>query len=526
MIRNLVVDYIKNPLVTAVQHSPVEVISMLTKRIRFFNPSVDEPLHKFWYFIPKAKITERTSGNITIVLSNNDTKLIESITSLDDKIDAIIKGINPRALTEKSLKISQNYPPMTDLYINSDSKCYDTENKSIKITDIKINAKVQIYIELDYASITTRKAEKKWKILQLKTHSMLDLNSSNLFDKEDIEISLNFPSFSNPLVPDYTKSNGSFPPNGFHQYSIHNQTASPYSPFNPPYNHNPYIPQHSLYNIQGSIPQTVPGSLSSGIHNSTAHTTSFNNNNENTIKKDDEKVFGGSIFQPPTKDELLDMIGKLKKSTNKNEKDGKKNGKKSGRKDGKKDEKNKKVIHNSNSVQALDLPPPAPPLTPPLNPPFSPPPMAPPMSPPPTAPPLTPPPTAPPLTPHIKEKEIQKSKTTDKKLKKMTLDEAIELNLKFQQQFEKDIEDVKKYTKMIDKMMSDEKTMKKDKKRLPYVPNNKKNNEEINKDGNKDGNEDEDGIDISSMIYVKSTNNSTNNSKNKTNKLVEDEYIL
>ena len=89
MINNLVVDYNKSTKINNIEYSAIESINTFTKRIKFYNPEVSEPLHKFWYMVGNAKIIKKNQNILSIALSSTDTKLIESIKNLDEKVNNI-----------------------------------------------------------------------------------------------------------------------------------------------------------------------------------------------------------------------------------------------------------------------------------------------------------------------------------------------------------------------------------------------------------------------------------------------------
>ncbi|AYV77650.1 MAG: hypothetical protein Dasosvirus19_3, partial [Dasosvirus sp.] len=89
MISSLLVNYLYNQDIDLVQFSG-EIVNAFTQKVCFYNPCVDEPLQKFWYHIPKAKLIKKTQNTIVIVLSNNDKELLKSIENLDKKSAEIL----------------------------------------------------------------------------------------------------------------------------------------------------------------------------------------------------------------------------------------------------------------------------------------------------------------------------------------------------------------------------------------------------------------------------------------------------
>ena len=245
MIQSLIVDYNKSSNINKIEYSRIEYVNTFIRKIKFYNPEVNEPLHNFWYFITNAKIIKNSANNISIVLSSNDNKLIESINNLDEKINDIICKNTSVSNINSSIKKSINYPPIIELIIDSDSKFFNDENKIINCLDIRNNSKVQLYIELDSVILGTTKCDKKWRLIQLKQEKTLDI--INMFD-----IPIPVP----PILP-------------------------------------PAPVYHKI--IQSSHKQEELPVL---------------------VKKEEKKEKVECVFLPPSKNDLLNMLGKLKKSNN------------------------------------------------------------------------------------------------------------------------------------------------------------------------------------------------------------------
>jgi hypothetical protein len=180
-IDRFVVNYNKSSKINIIAHSKLQSINMSTSKLEFYNPEINEPLHKFWYYIPNAKLIEKkNTGAMRIALSNIDVNLTESLKSLDGKTDEIIINVFKKPKPETTIKTSVNFPPVIDLYIDRLGKCFDQNNDPIKYMDIKNNARVQLYMELDSIHINVNKnsCDRKWRILQIS-----ELKPLNLFDE-------------------------------------------------------------------------------------------------------------------------------------------------------------------------------------------------------------------------------------------------------------------------------------------------------------------------------------------------------
>lgn len=320
-INNFIVDYTKSPQIESVENSNPESVNSFVRKIKFYNPKINEPLHKFWYFIPNAKLTKKAKGVVSIVLSSSDTNLVASIKSLDDKVDQILQSINPKYLPEPSIKEYQNYPPVLELCVDNDSMCYDQENNVINYMKITNGAKVLLYIELESVMIGSTKSIRNWRIMQMKETKSIDL-SMNLFTQPQSS-----PFSQLPYQPPFNSQQ--LPMHPMNQ-QIHYNPYSPYPGYYPPpvdygqgQEHMPLpsgrIPQPPSRPSRGGRIPAPPSSLSS----------SYRHNNQLTDQSDqsektEQKQSGansGSMYQPPTEDQLLSMIGKLKKATKRDNKD-------------------------------------------------------------------------------------------------------------------------------------------------------------------------------------------------------------
>ena len=313
-INNFIVDYNKSPQIESVEKSGLESVNSFVRKIKFYNPKINEPLHKFWYFIPNAKLTKKMKGSVSIVLSSSDTKLVESIKSLDSKVDNLLKSINSKYSPEPSIKECSDYPPVLELCVDTDSVCYDKDNNAINYTKISNGAKVLLYIEFESVIIGT-KCQRNWRIMQMKETVSIDL-STNLFTQPVIP-----PGYSYQQLPMQ-------PPMMHPQYMQHN----PYAAY--PGSLTGYYPPIDYdMNMPMAMPMAMPGPPSGRGpappqgRRMPAPPKSDNdicNRQENRSDKSEQKQSGqntGSMYQPPTEDQLRSMIGNLKKATKRDDKE-------------------------------------------------------------------------------------------------------------------------------------------------------------------------------------------------------------
>lgn len=264
MADSYVVNYNSNPTITNLEHSDIEYVNMFSKKIVFYNPEVDEPLHKFWYYLPKVKIINTDKNNIRIVFSNKD-KIMTSVNSLDDRVDEITKTIfGCDSIIAKSITIRPNYPPTMDLIYDAKTKLFDQMNRKIDTGELENGMNMMMYIEFDQIFITSNGFFRKWRIIQMKCLKNSISLTENLFEENLNSQQSNGLMNLNPIPP---------PP-----------------PLSPSNDH----PSFSSKTSNNNFPQPM-----------------------NETKKD--KTVPVEFFAP-TKDQLIDMMNRLKKKSDINTK--------------------------------------------------------------------------------------------------------------------------------------------------------------------------------------------------------------
>ena len=301
-INSFLFDYTKDTKIEKIEFSDIDNVNPFTKKIKFYNPLVSEPLHKFWFYISNAKnIKKNTIQNtITIVLSSNESNLISSIKHLDKKTNEIIQQKKMTANIKNSITTYTNHPPTFVIYIDSDSKCFDSKNNPIEFSQIKLNdsnVKLHLYIEFDSIIFSSSSSYRKWRVIQLKEYESINLSVS-LFDS--ILPSLNFTT-SNvpPNIPIFYNSNND------QSQNISSHTLYPQIPYISPYNVPP-----SNSTITSSIPPPPPPPNLLSI---TKEQKVIEKPEKKEKDIDDKKITG---FKPPSINELLSAKNKLKKSNN------------------------------------------------------------------------------------------------------------------------------------------------------------------------------------------------------------------
>lgn len=324
MLNNYLVNYNVNTQINNIEYGNIEYVNSFTQKIKFYNPNVNEPLHKFWYFIPNAKITNKSYNSIIIALCSNDKNLIESIKNLDTKTDDIInKSIKiknkPKSNIKSSIIISGNYPPLFEIDVDNDCICYNSTGEEIKHTILENGSKLLLYIEFDAIIIKNCTYSRRWKVLQMKENQHFN-TKINFFDH----------TFSNNIN------------NGINQNNEQNINCT----------NNKHITNH---NINHDINHSVNHDINHNINHNIPCPPPLplfnkNNNSSKIIKPNLASLNEDRKFVAPTKETLLEVIGKLKKPYNDHDNDNNDNSDKNNDNNENNDNNNKKMSELSNDI--------------------------------------------------------------------------------------------------------------------------------------------------------------------------------
>ena len=274
-MNDYIVNYNKTTTIERIECGDVEMINSFYRRLKIYNPSVDEPMHKFWYYIQKAKLKRKEKNAMIVAIPSTNTKLIESIANLDEKINDLLmkKKIHSKKI-EPSIITNEFNPPTMKLHFDDDSKAYDSERNSIKFMNISNNSNISVLIELDFIIISGN-ISRRWKIIGM----------------EDLSTSIKIGDLLTSL-----KSNHS-------QHQI--------------YGKNDFIPLNPIPSLMPMPPPPPPTLFYTQNENISE------NKNDITLQKQQPKkeIKTVEVYRPPTELQLQDMLGKLKKSKNLNDAD-------------------------------------------------------------------------------------------------------------------------------------------------------------------------------------------------------------
>lgn len=151
-------------------------------KIAVYNGDINHPLQKYWFFIPKAKIIEKTKSNIIIALSKNedDSKLVNYIEELENKLFQNTKENLSKSIRKikNSFSINNNYPPVIKLDISDDIAIFNYNEEEINQDDLEVNNLISVYLELENIIASLDETWIVWRILQIKKLHSIDFKKS------------------------------------------------------------------------------------------------------------------------------------------------------------------------------------------------------------------------------------------------------------------------------------------------------------------------------------------------------------
>jgi hypothetical protein len=122
-----------------------------------YNNSLDEPFHKFWFYIENAKLINNFDDNILRFALNHKNekikKIITYLKNLFDYIQSLFKKMYEDITIEIPWKEYDNYPYLMNFSIHKNTICMDTKQENKNITEITKEQNCSILFELTYIQI-------------------------------------------------------------------------------------------------------------------------------------------------------------------------------------------------------------------------------------------------------------------------------------------------------------------------------------------------------------------------------------
>ena len=124
-----------------------------------YNNTIDEPFHKFYFYIGDAKLTNIYNENIYKFGLNNknekNKKLLEYMENLFSYIKSLFVNLYPEIIIELPWKEYDNYPNLINLFANDATIYIDANSKERPIDSINKEQTYSLLIELNYVQLIT-----------------------------------------------------------------------------------------------------------------------------------------------------------------------------------------------------------------------------------------------------------------------------------------------------------------------------------------------------------------------------------
>lgn len=180
-ISSFLTDYNKN-LPIDILYDDLIGIGMTYYKLNIYNKNINHPMQKFWFLIPKAKVSEINDNSIKITLSysENDNNFIKIIKNIEDNVKNHINDIMSINIIRSALKNRSKFYPELSVKLNKKTKIFDSKGNIIPLS---INSIVSLYIELSEVLINENDfySTTIFNTLQVKVLDNLDF-SQTLFD--------------------------------------------------------------------------------------------------------------------------------------------------------------------------------------------------------------------------------------------------------------------------------------------------------------------------------------------------------
>lgn len=164
-----------------------------------YNNSLDEPFHKFWFYIENAKLMNiYNENNIFRYALNNKNekikKIIDYLKKLFEYIQSLFIKTYPDITFEIPWKEYENYPYLMNFFVNTNTICMDSTQNSKKHSEIIKEQICSILFELTYIQLIKNISEEKTnyslkfkfslimvqeKIVDIKTSLLENINQLN-----------------------------------------------------------------------------------------------------------------------------------------------------------------------------------------------------------------------------------------------------------------------------------------------------------------------------------------------------------
>jgi hypothetical protein len=298
------------------------------KTIIIYNSLVDIPLHKIWIHINRCKICNVNGLELKIALSNQDKKNVELIENLENKIlEKLRVDISDNLYFKTELDLKDSFAPTLGITFDMDTVFfkYDGNESDQKTTIIK-GRDVSIILELCHLNFSRNTLVPQWKALQIKQHEPINF-SKFITDITQVQTPIytnitipNIPSVPTiPKVPSIPSIPLSHTQINLSNKPIPNNTSNQNST---DYQPRLVITQDELLNVLGKLKKCNNNAM-------TINTNEINNSNKIILNKVITKepmtikeIYDNNIINDTNEiNEYMININKMKKYLNYNNED-------------------------------------------------------------------------------------------------------------------------------------------------------------------------------------------------------------
>lgn len=185
-----------------------------------YNNSLDEPFHKFWFYIENAKLMNMYNENsiFRFALNNKNEKikkLIDYLKKLFEYLQILFNRTYPDISFEIPWKEYDKYPYLMNFFVNDNTICLDSNQNSKNHIDIIKDITCSVLFELTYIQVmkiisddkTSYSLKFKFNLIMVQEKAV-DIKMSlleNINHLNNPKLKINPVSVTNPIISNLTE---------------------------------------------------------------------------------------------------------------------------------------------------------------------------------------------------------------------------------------------------------------------------------------------------------------------------------
>ena len=161
-----------------------------------YNNSLDEPFHKFWFYVENAKfINSYSDNNVFRFAFNNKNEKIKKvftyIKNIFEHMKSLFQKIYPDIVIDMPWKEYENYPYFLNFFLSENCLVLDKENNNKKITELNKEQNCSILFELTYIQLVKTKLDNFTNYSLKFKFSLIMIQEKNIDIKNSLLESIN-----------------------------------------------------------------------------------------------------------------------------------------------------------------------------------------------------------------------------------------------------------------------------------------------------------------------------------------------